>query len=240
MALTVPQPAVSQDGAVPGVLSAAKPIGLACTPTFADGSAIQTQHVSRSVYVLYRRPAGSALQAWDGGAKAWRAADPLPAGDPLFPGDGGGWKALVVPLGQKDGAGNPVFDPAASAAYSFACYFAATDAAGATQTGASTRSAEFTLLQPGQDHRGGLAISPDDPAKAERLEIFLRDASFTDRATVTLDSNGGYSVTVAAAGAVVELSAGGIVLTPPAGTTVRVDGQLEIVGSLSLNGVVTT
>lgn len=239
MTLTVPQPAVSQDGAAPGALSAAKPIGVACAPTFADGSAVETQHVSRSVYVLYRRPAGSALQAWNGSAKAWQAGEPPPAGDALFPGDGA-WKALVVPLGQKDAAGNPVFDPAASAAYSFACYFAAMDAAGATQTGASQRSAEFTLLQPGQDHRGGLAISPDDPAKAERLEIFLRDASFTDRATVTLDSNGGYSVTVAAAGAVVELSAGGIVLTPPAGTTVRVDGQLEIVGSLSLNGVVST
>jgi hypothetical protein len=239
MALSVPQPSVSQDGAATGPFSAAKPIGIGCAPTFADGSAVDAQHASRSVYVLYRRPAGGALQAWNGAAKAWQAAEPAPAGDALFPGDAG-WKGLVVPIGQKDAAGNPAFDPAASAAYSVACFFAATDATGAAQTGASPRSAEFAVVPPGQDHRGGLAISPDDPARAVRLELFLRDASLTDRATVTLDSSGGYSVTLAAAGAVVEVSAAGIVLTPAAGTTVRVNGELEIVGALSLNGVVTT
>jgi hypothetical protein len=241
MSLTVAQPTVVQDGAVGAALSGAKPITLTCPAvTLADGSALQPQAATRSAYVLYRRPAGSVLQAWDSAAKTWREAEPAPAGDPLFRQDGV-WKAIVVPIGQKDAAGNPLFDPAASAQYSFACFFTATDAAGATQTGASARSGDFAVVAPGQDDRGGIAISPDDPKHATRVELFLRDASLTDRASVVLDSDGGgYSITVATAGAVVELTQGGITLTPATGSTVRVDGRLEIVGSLSLNGVVTT
>ena len=239
MALTVPQPTIAQDGAAGTALVATKPIAIACAPLFADGTPVAPPGVSRSAYVLYRQPAGAALQAWNSAAKGWQAAEPSPAGDALAPGDAG-WRGLIVPVGRKDAAGNPLFDPAAAATYSVACFFAATDAAGDAQTGASVRSTAFTVVQPGHDQRGGLVISPDDPASASRVEIFLRDAALADRATVTLDSSGGYTVTLAAAGAVVELSPGGIVLTPPAGTTVRVNGQLEIVGSLMLNGVVTT
>jgi hypothetical protein len=241
MSLTVAQPTIAQDGATGAVLSGAKPITLTCPAvTFADGSAVEPQQATRSAYVLYRQPAGSLLQAWDSVAKTWRGADPAPAGDTLFQQDGA-WKGIVVPIGQKDAAGNPVFDPAASAAYSFACFFDATDAAGTAQTGASPRSGTFTVAEPGQDHRGGIAISPDDPAQATRVELFLRDASLADRATVVLDTDSsGWSITLTAAGAVVELTRGGIALTPAAGNTVRVNGELEVAGSFSLNGVVTT
>jgi hypothetical protein len=241
MALSVPQPTLAQDGASGTALSAAKPIAIACAPAFADGTPLAPPHVSRSAFVLYRRPAGAALQAWSSAAGAWQAGDPSPAGDALFP-DGGGWHGMIVPAGQKDAAGSPVFDPAAAATYSVACFFAGTDAAGETQAGASPRSASFTVVEPGHDQRGGLAVSPQDPAQATRLTLFLRDASLADRATVTLDSGGGggYSVTLAAGGSVVRVSDAGIALAPAPGAAVRVDGLLEIVGSLSLNGVVTT
>jgi hypothetical protein len=239
MALTVPQPTIAQDGASGTALAATKPIAIACTPTFADGTPVAPPGVSRSAYVLFRQPAGAALQAWSSAAKGWQAADPPPAGDPLAPGQVG-WSGLIVPVGQKDSAGNPVFDPAASATYSVACFFAATDSAGAEQTGASVRSTAFTVVDPSQDKRGGLELSPEDASSATRVQLFLRDSSLTDRATVTLDAGSGYTVTLAAGGAVVELSDSGIALSPAAGTTVRVSGQLEIVGSLSLNGVVTT
>jgi len=243
MAITVPQPAVSQDGAGPGAFSAAKAITLTCSPvTLADGTTLDAQHASKSTYVLYRQStSSSALEAWNSAAKSWQASDPPPAGDPLFFKDGL-WTGILVGAGQKDSSGKPLFDPGLTGSYSVACFFAATDAAGATELGSSSRSQPFAALQPGADNRGGLSIVPQDPTQATQVQLFLKDASLATQATVTLASTAtGYSLTLAAGGATVELDeAGGISLTPAGSRTVYVAGQLEIVGSLSLNGVVTT
>lgn len=242
MTLTIPQPTVTQDGAAGTKVSAAKVITMTCSPvTFSDGTALDAQHASRSTYVLYRQPAGATLQAWNPATKSWQPAEPAPAGDTLFLKDGA-WTALLVGAGKKDAAGNPLFDPTLSASYSIACTFAGTDAAGAAESGTSSPSHSFMVMQAGADDRAGLSIAPQDPAEATELQIFLKDSSLGTRATVTLTSSGGdYSVTLAAGGASVELSEDGtIALTPAPTGTMRVTGQLEIDGSLSLNGVVTT
>lgn len=242
MTLTIPQPIVAQDGATGTELAAAKPITLTCSPvTFADGTVLDLQHASHPTYVLYRHPAGSTLQAWNPAGKSWQAADPAPSGDTLFLKDGA-WTGLLIAAGKNDAAGNPLFDPAVSASYSVACMFAGTDAAGVIDSGASPRSHSFTVIQPGADHRAGLAIVPQDPAQATEIQIFVKDSSLATRATVTLSGSGGeYSVTLAAGGARVELAENGAIsLTPASPAAVRVSGRFEIDGSLSLNGVVST
>jgi hypothetical protein len=242
MALAIPQPGITQDGAAGTKVSAAKAITLTCSPvTFSDGTALDAQHASRSTYVLYRQPAGSTLQAWNPATKSWQPAEPTPSGDTLFFKDGA-WTGLLVAAGKNDAAGNPLFDPTVSASYSVACMFAGTDAAGATESGTSSPSQSFMVMQPGADLRAGLSIEPQDPAEAGELQIFLKDSSLATRATVTLTSSGGdYSVTLAAGGARVEVSEDGtIALTPAASGTVHITGQLEIDGSLSLNGIVST
>ena len=232
MALSVPAPTISQTGASGSVFSASGAITITCTPvTFGDGTALDPQHATQSTYVLYRQPLVGALQAWDAASKTWQAAVPSPAGQTLFS-QGGTWTGLLVPVGQEDSAHNPLFDPAVTADYSIGCEFAGTDAAGATETGASARSAPFTVQAPGARNQGGLSIDPQDPTKATEVQLFLKDSSLATRATVTLSAvSGGYAVRLAAGGASVQIVEDG---------TISLSGSVAIAGSLYVNGVPVT
>ncbi len=239
MALSVPQPTVTQDGTSANVLSATKAITITCSPVaFADGSPLAAPHASQATYVLYRQPNLGALQAWDPASKTWRSAVPLPAGEKMFYKDAA-WTGLLVAVGQNDAGGNPLFDPAVTATYTVGCQFAGTDPAGGAETGASSPSAAFTVQPPGADHRGGLLIDPQDPAKTTTVQMFLKDSSFATRATVTLSSvTGGYGIVISAGGASVEVvDDGTITLTPGPSTAVRVAGDLNVDGRLFADGV---
>lgn len=239
MALSVPQPKVTQDGITGNVLSAAKAITITCSPvTFADGSTLDAPHASQATYVLYRQPGVGALQAWNPASKTWQGAVPLPGGDKMFFKDAA-WTGLLVAVGQSDAGGNPLFDPAVTATYTVGCQFAGTDAAGGTEAGASASSAAFTVQAAGADHRGGLLIDPEDPAKTTKVQMFIRDSSLATRATVTVSSvAGGYGIAVSAGGALVEVvDDGTITLTPGPSSAVRVAGDLTVDGRLFADGV---
>lgn len=182
------------------------------------------------------RAMGTVKQVWDEEAKAWVADTPGVKPQPLFFKDNA-WQTVIVATGQKDGAGYDKFD--LTLTYAARCYFEGRDATGTSQNGTSMPSAPFRLVRSADKNRAGLAISPETPTEATDLKIFLKNAGLVELGKIELVADlSGFRILIMGNGAQVQLAPNGeIVLQPASGQQVRVEGNLTVNGTVTVNGI---
>src|SRR5262249_55066613 len=147
-----------------------------------------------------------------------------------------------VAIGQQDAAGVDKFatDPVTGLPrYFVGCWFRGLDAAQVEHSGASPASAAVEILAAGQADRAGVTVQPKAPDQANLLRLFLKAAGLASQAHLELAAAGAaFTVELAANGASARIEpSGDIVLKPPAAASVRVDGDLDVTGTLTVNGV---
>lgn len=242
MSLQVPAPSLSQPPNVGTALAAEKPITLSCgAVTFADGSSLTAQNAVESAFLTFRQSAGGVREVWDQQDKSWKSAGTAVTPQILFWKDAT-WQALLVAVGNKDKGGSDTFLSDAATGfpkYAVQCSFAGRDSAGVRQAGASPVSPPVAVLPAGQNNVAGLAMTPNDPAKATEIRLFLKDSTLTERGRVIISQDGaGFHVQLIAGDASVALSSSGeIVIAPANGHAVTVTGDISVSGRVLVGGV---
>jgi hypothetical protein len=245
MDLIVPIPVLTANGAAGPLFSEAAPITIACNPvTWDDGTPIDPLQTKQFAYFLYRKLSSGAGNIWDPAARKWLNATAVPEPETLFYQDGQ-WRGLLVAIGQQDAAGAPVLatDPLTHyPRYYVRCLFGAADPAGDYSVGLSGPSADFELLSMSATTRAGVGIEPEDPAAAERIFLFLKDAGLAERGRIEIRRQGAGAVisltvmTGVSTASVTIFDDGNIVLTPSPGQKVFLDGNVQINGDLEVLG----
>ncbi|MFQ5857422.1 MAG: hypothetical protein ACE5LU_17590 [Anaerolineae bacterium] len=244
MALIVPPPTLSQEGATGNRFVAEKPIQLSCGPvTFPDGASLIPENAVEFGFLLYREEAGGTTKVWDEEAQSWLPESASPDPQSLFYRDDK-WQSILVAIGQKDKANQDKFGTnrlTGFPKYSARCFFRGKDVQGIEHIGASPKSQAVEVLGFGERDRAGLAIEPKDkdPSEATRIYLFLRDASLTERGRIVIREQGGaFRIELVVNGTRLALTSGGdIVLSPSPGHVVRVEGDVLVNGNLTAHNV---
>jgi hypothetical protein len=240
MALTVPQPLLSQEEATANQFAGEKPIILTCEPiTFPDGTLLVTENAVEFGFLLYRILLGGQVEVWDEKNLDWLPESaPLPERQTLFR-QKDQWQSILVAMGQNDQAGQTKFIGRSSGfpKYFVRCFFRGKDAQGIEHVGESPRSQSIEIFGLGERDRAGLKMAPESPTKAQEICLFLKDqALIQERGKVIIreDAGGGIVVELTANGAKVTLERNGeITLAPAAGQVVRVTGDLRVEGTIN-------
>jgi len=249
MALVVPIPQLQQDGNSTSILVSEKQIKLSCSPvTFADSTPLTVLNQPKATFLIYRFLLGGVQQVLDVPGKSWASSGQPVAPQKLFWNDKAqSWQAVIVAMGNKDNANPPndIFgsDPATGfPKYAAQCSFTGIDSAKTQQTGDSPLSAPVEILAPGQNNVAGLSMTPNDPAKATEIELFLKDSTFVEQGRIVIfQDSTGFHVKLTAGGASVALSSSGeIVLSPSSGKRVQVNGDMAVSGGVWIGGIQVT
>lgn len=241
MSLSVPQPMLSQKGAIGNRLVAEKPIDLSCGPvSFPDWTILTPENAVLFGFLVYRERPGGITEVWDEKARSWIPDNALPDYQPLFPSDRN-WKSILVAIGQKDHTDQVKFGTnrlIGFPRYFIRCFFKGKDALGSEHVGHSPPSQFVEILGIGEQDRAGLAIEPKSPAEARQISLFLKDSVLAERGKIVIrEDGGGFLIELQVNGARLEMSKdGGIVLFPAPGQRVRVEGDLSVNGAIMVSG----
>lgn len=236
--LTVPVPGLTQQEVAGTRFMADQPIELECGPIhFPNGEQLDIARMVRAAYWVQRHVAAGRTEIWNEATRQWDAAAPPPQPQPMFFTDNM-WKALVVPIGQKDHAGLDKFATASGfPTYSVKCTFTGRDTEGEEHDGVSPDSVAVEIRPPGEEHRASLFMRPkDDPAAATAIGLVLRDASLTaNRGTIIIaEQGGGATIDLLCAGAQIQIRRNGeILLRPKSGESVRIAGDVVVEGTVT-------
>jgi hypothetical protein len=246
MALAVPIPQLKQDGNSSSVLVSEKPITLSCSPvTFPDGTILTGLNARTFTFLVYRTIAGGVQEVWDPLGKNWTSVSTTVQPQKLFWNDKAQtWQAMIVAMGNTDSSGKATFgtDPSTGLpTYTAQCSFSGLDSTGTQQVGQSPFSTPVTILAPGQNNLAGLTMDPQppDPTTAKDIYLFLKDSTLTTQGQILISQDAtGFHVQLIASGAsVVVSSAGDIVLSPPIGQRVQVNGNIAVSGHVFVGGI---
>jgi len=208
-------------------------------PTFADGSAAASDVTSIGVFAFRGTP-GTA-QVWDDAQRSWRAVasdndllqlKPLPAAP-----KNGTWQATIVGIGQKDSAGADVYAAASGGnPQYFLRALAKTKHAGTQDSGLSPASPPFIFTSSAANARYTVAFDTPDtkPDAAHKARMMLKSDSMQPVGYVEIRALPSFEVEIANCDAsgntlarVLLQSNGQVHLTPAAGQTVVIDGDVE-------------
>jgi hypothetical protein len=211
--------------------------------SYADGTPVAAGDVSL-VGVFAFRGASGAGEIWDGAARRWRATpsdSEIMTLQPLVAlpqqGVSGTWSATLVGIGQKDAAGNNVYDAATGGTPRYYLRaFAQASRAGAPDSGLSAPTAAFTFVDTLANKRFVTEFDTPttEPDAAHRVRLLLKSDALEPAGYVEIRSQPGFEVEIAncdAAGnalAKVLLSADGAIhLLPASGARVVIESDLE-------------
>jgi hypothetical protein len=209
-------------------------------PTFADGSAATASDVTSIGVFAFRGTPGTA-QVWDDAQRSWRAVasdndllqlKPLPAAP-----KNGTWQATIVGIGQKDSAGADVYAAASGGnPQYFLRALAKTKHAGTQDSGLSPASPPFIFTSSAANARYTVAFDTPDtkPDAAHKARMMLKSDSMQPVGYVEIRALPSFEVEIANCDAsgntlarVLLQSNGQVHLTPAAGQTVVIDGDVE-------------
>lgn len=268
MSLTVPVPALTQQGNPGPIFAAVMPVDVACGPvTFPDGSELTLVNAQTdgTGLRLFRQQSGGTIQVWDPNAKIWQPEGTETQFVTVFYLDNT-WKSIIVDAEQSIlGTDTSIHFPV----YFVRCYFSGIDAQGVVHTGMSPASAAFEAIEPGGQDRGAIVVHPDlenatlvrlllsddAPALTERAVVSLEhshagtapqirfsvnDTAGTERGSILIRQQGSdFRIDLKANGSQITLRGNGnLTIAPAPGRRVEIQGDLNVTGSVSVHGVV--
>jgi hypothetical protein len=241
--LTVPSPVLKQKKVASTQFTSDQAIELECAPvSFPDGEALSLERMVRAAYWIQRHPGGGIVEVWNEVTKQWELSPTPPEPQPLFLKDNM-WKALLVPVGQKDQAENDKFATVSATGfpqYSAKCVFKGRDGQGQEHEGVSPNSIAVRIRPLGEEQKASLFIIPkDNPSAATSIGLVLKDVGLvTERGRIAItEEAGGVRIELVGAGAQIQIRpSGAIILTPTPGESVRVVGNLQVDGVVTAVG----
>lgn len=233
-ALAVPQPTLTFEDAGGGAAALEKPINVLIGAVTEGGNPVTPAALDAFGISLRRRSAaGAQLEVWDDAAKSWAAEHPGSRPKPIAlaykNGDPNPWQGVVVAAGITDGTGAPAIGKASNGYPQYTVGGAFTAKDGAAGTG--PQSAPITFA--GVSDRNLVALGAGDGEKIEhatQARLLLMDVPqhVIGGLTVLRDSSGATVRLENAVGASVVLHAdGSIEITPAAGKSVHIAGDVE-------------
>lgn len=238
--LTVAVPVLKQKMVAGVQFTADQAIELECGPVkFTSGEPLSLERMGKAGYWIYRDLGGGMVEVWNEPTKQWDSGTAPPEPQPLYL-KGDLWKAVLVPVGQKDHAGKDRFATNLATGfpqYFVRCVFNGRDAQGQEQEGISPSSPAVRIRPLGDEQNARLFIAPKDtPAAATEIGLVLKDVGLvTERGKIAIvEEAAGVRIELVSTGAQILMRPSGeIVLQPSLGQSVRV------VGNLQVDGVVT-
>jgi hypothetical protein len=235
--LTAVPPVLAYEGRETGVASLEKPIDVLVGQVKLDGAVLGPDALATFAYFIYRRPGpGTAYDIWDDETSTWSseldtsvsrkptqlAYQPEEVDEP--------WTGIIVGAGGQDADGKPQFTKATGGypLYSVRAFFETADASEVLLTGGSENVAfvagsdkDLMVLGPGED---------EELDEATEARLLLKNTSLQTIGGLLIERNSpGASVTLdnSAGASIVVHPDGRIEITPAAGQSLVVSGDLE-------------
>lgn len=230
-------PTLEFEAASAGTAIMEQPVKLAVASPSYKGAAVASDTFKGAVVVFRKLTSGSAEEVWDEKAKSWSTSTSsvtIDSGVALAPGEAS-WTSQIVPSAAKDSAGASQFAKAVGGypAYTFKAFFVALDDSASGLSGPSA-SLSFVPLQDATR----LVIGPGEDEKstsATMARVILKDSSLATIGQIIIQESGGSSTITlenSAGARIVMGSDGGITITPAAGRSLNVAGDIFMNGLL--------